>query len=47
MLEEDKERSERKFEAFLQPWRVASTVSNGPNSAIVHGQPLGAFKILR
>ena len=29
MLEEDKARSESKFEAFLQPWKVASTVSNG------------------
>ena len=29
MLEEDKARSKSKFEAFLQPWRVASAVSNG------------------
>ena len=29
MLEEDKARSESKFEAFLQPGLVASTASNG------------------
>ena len=29
VLEEDKAKSESKFEAFLQPWRVALVVSNG------------------